>query len=410
MGEPPQVATRVLVIDVIDVDDHRPHFNRDTDSAPIEMEFLEEQPGGSFVGEVEAIDEDIGSNGVIDYAIVGGNELEYFRINRTEDNKAQLSTTKPLDREKNDKFLLTIKCFKLNHLKNFNIRKEFNPQDFSEIQVLVRVVDIDDHLPMFEVSKNESVGVRHTVPINTLIATVKAVDPDSSAAPITLTIDNVKFVSQFYRKRNITADLTKIFTLTQNTLGDLGEIRNVKSLIDYVDGYFDLMIRANNSNITRRHSDYDLKVFVIRDKSLLRFVFAKPPLEVNGILSEFSQKVQSELKKSDLELSIFDAQVLVRPDLSLDFSSTTSCFQLSRHGSALPPHEMTKIMDSEETKNLLLETYVAYNVHAVEPCAGNGIRKAGLINNSGTWLVVLAAVIGFASLMALLSTCCLFRK
>lgn len=410
MGEPAQVSNRVLVINVIDIDDHKPHFHRDADSPPLEMEVMEEQARGTPVGLLTAIDEDIGSNGAIDYAIVDGNEFEYFQLTRTEDNKAQLITAKPLDREKHDKFLLTIKCFKLNHLKPTSMRKPYNSRDQSEIQVQVRVLDIDDHLPEFNVNKNESVGVRHNVPINTLVATIKTSDEDSSAAPIHLSIERVKFVSQFYRKSNITADLTKIFALTQEKIGEIGEIRNAKSLIDFVDGYFDLTIRANNSNVTRRYSELDLKIYVIRDKSLLRFVFARPPSEVNEQLSEFSNRIQNELKRNDLELSIFDAQVLSRPDHSLDFSSTISCFQLSRHGSALPPHEMMKIMDSEEMKQVLLETYVAYDVHTVEPCAGVGARTAGFANNSGTWLVLLAAVIALASLMALLSTCCLFKK
>lgn len=296
MGEPPQIATRVLVINVVDVDDHKPHFHRDIDSPPLEMEVLEEQPGNKLIGTISAIDEDIGSNGAIDYAIVDGNELELFKLKRTEDNKAQLLTTQPLDRERYEKFMLTIKCFKLNNLKNFNIRKPYNAHDFSEIQVLVRIVDIDDHLPQFEVNKNDTVGVRHTVPINTLIASVKAFDIDSSASPIKLSVENVTFVSQFYRKSNITADLTKIFALNQNNLGDVGEILNLKPLIDFVDGYFEIKIHANNSNNSRRYSELDLKIHVIRDKSLLRFVFARPPIEVNSFISEFSQKVQSKLK------------------------------------------------------------------------------------------------------------------
>ncbi|XP_063702044.1 cadherin-23 [Culicoides brevitarsis] len=404
MGEPPQAATRVLVINVMDVDDHKPRFEREIDANPLELQVLEEQPVGTIVGSIAAIDEDIGENGAIDYAFIDGNEQNLFAINRTEDNKAVITTAKLLDHETSESYILTVKCYKMNKLKQFDYRKPYNPHEKSEIKVLIKILDVDDHLPEFQL-KNESIGVHSHIPINSVVATVKATDVDSSALPINISIVDVNFVSQFHRKGNKSfIDLTNIFHLSH------GEIRNSKSLSNYVDGYFELKLRANNSQIARRHTDTMLKLFVIRDKSLLRFVFSKPPTEITNVLSEFTSKVRKVLKQHDLELSVFDAQVLHKSDHSLDFSSTSSCFQLTRNGAVLSPHEMKKIMDSTEIREALIETYVAYSVDEVESCVGTKLNTAGIGGASGTWLVILAGMIGLASLVALMSTCCLFKK
>lgn len=400
MGEPPQSTTRVLNINVLDVDDHKPRFERELDSTPIELGVMEEQPLGTFVAVISAVDEDIGENGAIDYAIIDGNELEMFDLVRSDDNKATLRTAKVIDREQFESFTLTVKCFKLSK-QGYKIRKPYTAKDKSEIQFVIKIIDIDDHLPEF--SSNETVGVRHNVPINTLITTIKISDADSTAEPVHLSIQHVNFVSQFYRKTNITVDLNEIFVLVD------GEVRNAKALYDFVDGYFELKIRANNSLVPRRARDNKLKIFVIRDKSLLTFVFSKPPSEVMNVLPEFSGKIKEELKKSELDLSIFDAQVLSRPDYSLDFTATSSCFQLSRHGNPLTPHDMHKLMESEQIYNSLIEIYVNYSVKRIDNCASGRIQTAQAVS-SGMFLVLLAGGIGLASMMALASTCCLFNR
>lgn len=132
-GEPPQASTRVLKINVLDVDDEDPVFNRDVSSKPIELMVLEEQSSGVILGNVTAIDKDIGENGAINYVIIEGNELKLFKLVVT-NNSALITTTGPIDREKHEKFLLTIKCMKKSMRWERN-RSNFNPEEFSEIQV-----------------------------------------------------------------------------------------------------------------------------------------------------------------------------------------------------------------------------------------------------------------------------------
>ncbi|GAB0099897.1 cadherin EGF LAG seven-pass G-type receptor 3 [Sergentomyia squamirostris] len=404
-GDPPQAATRVLRINVMDIDDHKPRFIRDIHSSPLEISAPEEQLMGSVVGNISAVDEDIGENGAIDYDIIDGNQENLFKIARTENNTAQIIVNGRLDRESTESYLLTIKCFKLTTNPRLS-RKSYNPFDNSEIQVLIKLIDVDDHLPEFH-PPNQTLGVRHNIPLDMTLLTVQVTDRDPEAPPLNLHLVNVTYTPQFYKRSNKSQNLRALFSLNNET----GEVRTLNSLSDFVDGFFELTIRANNSNSTDRYTDDLVKLFIIRDKSLLRFVFARPAAEVRAMIGEFSRIVQEKLQPSSLELHVFDTHVLSRSDHSLDFSSTSSCFQLTRHGSALPPQEMQKIMDSDEIRDILVETYVHYSVSEVNSCA---VKRSpvtgGLMASSGTWLVILAALIGVAALIATCTSFCLFRR
>lgn len=404
-GDPPQASTRVLKINILDVDDEDPLFMRDVSSKPVEMMVLEEQSSGVILGNVTAIDKDIAENGAIDYEIIDGNELELFKLVVT-NNSALLTTTQPIDREKYEKFLLTIKCFKMSsrwqRTRNSYLRA-YTPEDFSEIQVRIRVLDIDDHLVAFE-RKNYMLAIRNTIPLNTLIYSVKAHDIDSGSSPIVYQVVNISFVSQFHRKDKIKQDLSEIFELNNRT----GEILLAKSVSNFVDGHFILNIRATSS----RFSDAIVNIFIVRDKSIMKFVFSRPPMDISPILLEFAEKLQNKLNETDVKLSVFDAQVLSKPDQTYDFSSTSSCFMLFRSGNSLSLQETKKIINSEDMKNKLRETYIEYSVDSVDLCSfGKELKSQNVVmTSSGSWLVFLAFLVLIASFVSTLAACCLFKK
>lgn len=128
LGDPPQQATRVLQVSIVDIDDHKPHFKRNIYNQPWEIYVDEEGPVNSTVGVIQAVDEDIGDNGKIDYAIVYGNEAGMFGIERIENNSAVIRALKRLDRESMDQHLLTIKCFKYPVKKSDITPKPYNKQ------------------------------------------------------------------------------------------------------------------------------------------------------------------------------------------------------------------------------------------------------------------------------------------
>lgn len=112
-------------------------------------------------------------------------------------------------------------------LTNFLI----NLQDPSETQVLIKLIDIDDHLPEFE-NTNMTIGVRLNVPIDTRIATVKAIDKDPDAFTINYKTVNMSFESPI--KCKSLSNITDVIVLNNIT----GELKVMKNLIHYADGIF----------------------------------------------------------------------------------------------------------------------------------------------------------------------------
>lgn len=404
-GDPPQASARVLKINVVDVDDEDPFFVRDVAAKPIELLVLEEQSSGIILGNITAIDRDTPENGVIDYEIIDGNELELFKI-VVVNSSGLITTSQPIDREKHEMFLLTIKCFKMmsrwQRTKN-SYKRVYDPEDFSEVQVLIRIVDIDDHLVEFE-KKSYMIGIRNTIPLNTLIFAVKARDIDSGSFPIVYEVMNTTFVSQFNRKDKLNDNIDDIFELNNKT----GEILLAKSVSNFVDGHFVLNVRATNN----RFSNTEVFIYIVRDKSILKFVFSRPPMETRNLLSDFAEKLHSKLNESDVTISVFDAQVLSKPDQNYDFSSTSSCFILFRNGNSLSLQETKKIMNAEDMKNRLRETYLEFSVDSVNVCSFGKEQQSQniMMTSSGSWLVFIALMLLIASFISTLAACCLFKK
>lgn len=284
----------------------------------MDMSVLEEQPAGTIVGYLNAVDEDINENGAIDYAIIDGNQENLFKIERFPNNTGVVRTMQQFDREQVSSYLITIKCFKYGTPHATIAHKSYYRKDLSEIEVLIKIIDVDDHLPEF-IEKSPSFGVRMNIPVEYPLATVRAIDSDANATPLFYQIVNVTFVPQFYKRDNGTVENVRdLFNLNNAT----AELRTAKSLADFVDGYFEILIRVNNVDQDRRVRHNRVRIFVIRDKSLLRFVFAKPPTEVKEFIDEFSTAVQARLTSSELELDILDTKVLTKSDQTFDFSST----------------------------------------------------------------------------------------
>lgn len=53
----------------MDVDDHKPYFKRSIDESPVVIKMVEETAPGTEIGLIQAVDEDIGENALIDYVI-----------------------------------------------------------------------------------------------------------------------------------------------------------------------------------------------------------------------------------------------------------------------------------------------------------------------------------------------------
>uniref|UniRef100_A0A3Q1EDN5 Protocadherin-16 n=1 Tax=Acanthochromis polyacanthus TaxID=80966 RepID=A0A3Q1EDN5_9TELE len=153
----PQLSTsQVLCVQVIDVNDEAPVFQR----AEFETQVMENQGPGTTVLTVTATDRDQGSNGQITY---GGVTEEGFIINPV---TGVITTTKELDTELQDHYTLTVYA-----------RDGGLPPNFAKAVVRVEVQDVNDNAPVFakpwyglEVPENQT-------PVE--LSFLKATDPDS---------------------------------------------------------------------------------------------------------------------------------------------------------------------------------------------------------------------------------------
>ncbi|PNF39070.1 hypothetical protein B7P43_G04343 [Cryptotermes secundus] len=401
-GEPPQQASRVLQVQVLDIDDHKPLFIRGLDDEPQIMTVNEEMNVGSKVGNVTAVDEDIGENGMIDYLITYGNEDGLFSINRTSDNKGMITVAKRVDRETASEHLLTVKCFKKS-AKPHSLRKQYNRQDPSERQVKIVVLDIDDNKLVFT-KDNITIGVRLNVPVDTSLLTLEAVDIDSDSQPITYRLANSTFFSlapSVIDTVPVSANHSTVFRLNNET----GELRTASSMVGFVDGFFELQVTANNTEVAGREVNTTIKIFVLRDRDLLKFVFSKPPTDVRRVLNEFQREVERALLLP-VSLNIYDTQFYAKEDGSLDFSSTSSCFQLVGKES-YDLNDMQSLLQDPNNVDLN-DVYDKYNVQGVQRCAPLIAKaEASWIQ---LWVLAIACFIGLGALMAGITTCCLHGR
>lgn len=399
LGDPPQQATRVLQVLIDDIDDHKPHFKRGLDSPPVELSTFEEVPIGTEIGVVEAIDEDIGENGMIDYVIIYGNEAGLFSIERSDNNSAIIKSMGRLDREQYDRHLLTVKCFKYPVKKSEVTPKPYNRQDPSERQVLIRILDIDDNKPKFK-KGNITLGVRLNVPIDTSLLTLEATDADSDALPMNYNMGDVSFISvvdpSISREK-----MASLFSLNSET----GELRTISSMTSFADGYMEVPVSANNSVTPGRETNITVKIFLLRDRDMLKFVFSKPPTEVRKSLEEFENAVQQALSLP-VSVNVYDTQFYSKEDNSLDFSSTSSCFQMVGKES-YDLGEMKSLLTDPKNEELK-RVYQQYHVDTVQNCAAL-VAKADA-SMTQMWVLAIAALVGIAAIVSSFTLCCMHAK
>uniref|UniRef100_A0A3Q1FH58 Protocadherin-16 n=1 Tax=Acanthochromis polyacanthus TaxID=80966 RepID=A0A3Q1FH58_9TELE len=149
------VTARVYVTDE---NDNPPVF-----ISPTAVSVMEDQPVGFVALYVMARDADQGENGRVSYRIQSGNTAGTFSLNP---NTGSLSILKPLDREEQDIFNLTI------------IAEDHGiPQHSSSQLLCVHVIDVNDEVPWFEESQYEA-QISENQPPGTSVLTVSASDLD----------------------------------------------------------------------------------------------------------------------------------------------------------------------------------------------------------------------------------------
>ncbi|XP_069943885.1 protein dachsous-like [Cherax quadricarinatus] len=147
-GNPPKNVTKVIQIEVLDMNDNRPTFP----ASSMVFKVKEGVRVGEEVGSVIAVDRDGGENGRVTYTILTGNTYGTFDINKT---TGQMFTAKQVDYEMATEYMLQVKAVDSSAT---------NPQS-SIINVKIEVQDKNDQSPIFKddpiifsISENTAIG------------------------------------------------------------------------------------------------------------------------------------------------------------------------------------------------------------------------------------------------------------
>ena len=159
MGEPRMSTNKTLILNVVDVNDNAPLFDKDVYLASLP----ENSPWGSFVVRISASDPDSGQNGEIAYMIEESESARRFHV---DPDTGVITTLAELDRE-------------TTATLDFNVlaanKGEHNL--VSRALVRVRLIDVDDEAPVF-LTKEYHFEVPENLPSRNRIGQVYAIDRD----------------------------------------------------------------------------------------------------------------------------------------------------------------------------------------------------------------------------------------
>ena len=155
-------------ITVTDENDNIPRF----DTVGV-LDITEERSVGTQVGQVTASDDDSGENAMVSYSFVQSSTENYFTINS---NTGEIITADTLDRE-----LLVQENLFLPPLSQITFQVQAtdmgNPPLFSQIDITVRLNDINDNRPLFVNSARQAM-IEESAALGDSVTTVTATDPD----------------------------------------------------------------------------------------------------------------------------------------------------------------------------------------------------------------------------------------
>lgn len=167
-GNPPSSAI-AMKIEVIDVNDNRPHWPND----PVEINIEENAVIGMPLYNFTATDADEDANGVVRYELVEQLPLSEQKIFMVNSITGTLTHSLPIDFEDVKEYILTVKA--TDQSKNVSERLS------SFVTAHITLIDVNDNAPKF-ISPNEEnaiIFVSETMSIGQTILKVLAIDKDS---------------------------------------------------------------------------------------------------------------------------------------------------------------------------------------------------------------------------------------
>uniref|UniRef100_A0A672YTB8 Cadherin-8-like n=1 Tax=Sphaeramia orbicularis TaxID=375764 RepID=A0A672YTB8_9TELE len=189
-------GTTTVTVTLTDINDNPPKFSKSL----YEFVIPEDLPLGKTGGKVKANDRDIGENAKSTYSIIDGDGLNIFEIvTDAQTQEGILRLKKPLDYESKRAYTLKVEATNIRSAPN-------NDMPFKDSATVKIVVEDSDEPPVFS-KPMYLLEVNENAPINTVIGTVAARDPDSTGSVVRYFIDRH---TDLERQFNINVDDGKI--------------------------------------------------------------------------------------------------------------------------------------------------------------------------------------------------------
>ncbi|KAJ0050261.1 hypothetical protein NL108_014865 [Boleophthalmus pectinirostris] len=191
---------------VEDINDNAPHF----ENTEIHLSVSEDVSiGAGFLLDDLAQDTDIGSNGTIHYIIEGSDGV--FDVDAEDEGSIKLVVKAALDRETQDEYNITLVA-----------KDRGSPSLTAAVALRITVTDVNDNCPSFSPDSRQNVTISGGSPKNTLVAQVKATDPDFGTNSA-ITYNFSPKMSERARALFSLDSLTGSVILTQDLQSDISE-------------------------------------------------------------------------------------------------------------------------------------------------------------------------------------------
>ncbi|XP_049604973.1 protocadherin alpha-8 isoform X19 [Syngnathus scovelli] len=162
-GKPPKSGSIELTVDVLDVNDNSPVFDKEVYSASLN----ENVPVGTVVIQVNATDMDQGANGEIVYSFGKEVDLKVMELFSIDSSTGEIKVTGHLDFEASKSYEIDIQASDKGQAP---LR--------TDKSVLITVLDVNDNVPEIEVTSFSN-SIKEDAKIGTTVALISVSDLDS---------------------------------------------------------------------------------------------------------------------------------------------------------------------------------------------------------------------------------------
>ncbi|XP_054465292.1 cadherin-8 isoform X2 [Anoplopoma fimbria] len=226
-------GTTTVTVTLTDINDNPPKFSKSL----YEFVIPEDLPIGKMGGKVKANDRDIGDNSKSTYSIIEGDDHGMFEIaTDTQTQEGILRLKKPIDYESKRAYTLKVEATNVQSEPSSGV-------PFKDTATVKVVVEDSDEPPVF-FKPVYLLEVNENAPVNTVIGTVTARDPDSMGSLVRYFIDRH-------------TDLERQFNINV----DDGKITLAKPLDRETDMWHNITVTATE---VRNHSQISRAIVAIR--------------------------------------------------------------------------------------------------------------------------------------------------